>query len=154
MVSLIINSSPQTLLNFPLSSIALLGNDFHFTSDLTTHFPPSLDSQQLQCQQISIEDDAILENTEYFQVSLIPPVGVARLQVGVAEMRVAITDNDEVQVGFTETEIEVNEDGSAEERRREVCVRLEGEIEREVGVAVFSQPGNAHGKYFIRIRTF
>lgn len=81
---------------------------------------------------------------------LIAPVGVARVQVGVTEMRVAITDNDEVRVGFTETEFEVLEDGLEEEERTiQVCVKMEGEIEREVGVSVASQSGSADSEYIL-----
>ena len=91
-------------------------------------------------------DDAILENTEHFEVRLIPPVGVARVLVGVVRTQVAITDNDEVRIGFAESAFEVDEDGDEEERRLEVCVELEGEIERAVGVGVSSVSGTADGE--------
>lgn len=130
------------------STLATLGSDFNFTTDPLTHFPPTPlgGSLQVQCQPISIQDDAILENTEHFEVLLIVPVGAPRVLGGTSRMRVAITDNDMVEVGFTRTEIEVDEDASEEERRAEVCVQMVGEIEKEVSVSVRSQPGSADGE--------
>lgn len=138
------------VINFLFSCAAQLNSDFHFTFDPLTHFTPQSGAQQVQCQQIAIEDDAILEDTEYFQVQLIPPVGVARVQVGVVEARVGITDDDTVQIGFTETDIVVDEDGSEEDRRVQVCVELLGQIDRAVSVVVTSQSVTADGKCELR----
>lgn len=125
----------------------MLGSDIHFAvAPLSRFLPTSPEALQTQCHQVSVVDDAILESTEHFEAVLVPPVGVARVLVGVSRVRFAIADNDMVTVGFTQTQFTVNEDGTKDERTVNVCVQMTGEIEREVSVSVISQPGSADGE--------
>lgn len=138
--------TPYQLMLIPLEGllVAVNGSDFHFTAAPLSSFPPTFpDTEEVQCHEVSIEDDAILESTEHFEVTLVTPVDVVRVLVGVAKMRVAITDDDTVNIGFTQEEFSVDEDG---DREVEVCVQMTGEIEREVSVLISTQPGTAGGE--------
>ena len=119
-------------------------SDVHFNNETLFSFPISSASLSTQCHRVDIVDDEILENTEYFEGILTKgPVSMPRLTVGIDDIRVAITDNDMVTIGFTQTEVIVNED---DEQRIELCAELVGEIGKEVSVSVSSQPGTADGK--------
>ena len=122
------------------------GSDFHFDASPRNEFSPSADAVRSQCHSLVIVDDEILENTEHLEVVLTLPVGAARLLEGVTVMRVAISDDDTVMVGFTQTMHTVDEDASVGERTLDACVHMTGDIEREVSVLVTSQLGSAHRK--------
>lgn len=133
------------IINLPTIIIATLGSDFTFDAAAQNQFPPSTDSVRSQCHALVIVDDAILEDTEHLEAILTPPEGVARLQVGVTRIGVAISDDDTVTVGFNQTsQYVVDEDAEAEEDRVvNVCLQMMGDIEREVSVTVTSQAGTA-----------
>ncbi len=134
------------IMTAPFLLVGASGADFRFTATAQSQFLPAATALQTQCHTLVIVDDAILEDTERLQAVLTPPVGVARLQVGVTRMSVAINDDDSVRVGFTRTEHVVDEEGTAEARTLSMCVHMTGEIEREVFVSVASQPGTANGE--------
>ena len=125
---------------------ALAGSDFRFTADPGSHFSPFAGNSATLCHRVTIINDEVLENTEYFEAVLEAPVGIPRMSLGTERIRVAILDEDIVRVGFTQTSFTVDEDADDQERRTEVCVELSGEIDREILLSITSQTGTASGE--------
>ena len=123
---------------------AVQGADFLFTS-ASSSFPPTSSTSTSQCHQVTILDDAVLENTEHLEAELTAPGGIARVSIGTSVVRAAIIDDDSVIVGFSQTDFTVDEDEPQELSVR-VCVEMTGEIEREVSVSVASEHGSADGE--------
>ncbi len=108
-------------------------------------------STQTKCADVDILDDTVLENPETFSVYLNTtsvtdnPIANSgriivdsRAQVAV----VTILDNDSVTVGIERESYIVDEGDKA----IEICVVLEGELEREVHVSILTVADTAHGK--------
>ena len=106
-------------------------------------FPPSADARQTQCHTINITDDNVLETSEQFTVTLVPPVGVARMGVGQNRTIITIIDDDQVSVKFVQTELEIDEDSP--DHNVSVCILMEGVADRGVAVDVKSNPESAAG---------
>ena len=99
------------------------------------------------CMGIPIENDDILEDEEYFLLSML--TADKALYTGNDEAAgknstvvVTVTDNDSVSVGLVVSEHSVEEEGG----EVEVCVLLMGLIERDVMVTLFTEPGTAYGE--------
>ena len=105
-------------------------------------FPPSSEVPRIECVDVEIVDDAIVENVETFRVkisSLVPHVSIAD---GESESTVRVVDGDSVSVDLVRGEYEVEEEGAGVE----VCVQLTGVIEREVEVELSTIADTAHGE--------
>ena len=113
--------------------------DYTFTDPAFLVFPPS-SGTSTRCAFISIVDDLILETTEHFAV--IATSYTPRVIVIDNTSTVNIIDNDIVTVGFVELLLNVSEDIEIE-RSVTLCVKLSGEIERNVTVTVATASSNS-----------
>lgn len=100
----------------------------------------STESSQRECVNISISNDTILEDTEYFDVVLNSSDSSVRVIQG--ESRVYIIDDDGVRVGLTERALTVSE-GDGQSSR--VCVELVGRIQGDIQVILETQANSAQG---------
>ena len=131
----------QTIKNRILHCTAAVDADYQFAAPHAAAFLPNAELRQ--CHRVTIIDDNILESTEHFEAVL--STEVDRVSVLTSSTRVAITDDDFVSVGFTQTQFTVDED-DPEQRRTSVCIKVTGETGTGVSVSVTSQPGSASGE--------
>ena len=96
--------------------------------------------QHQKCESIEIEDDAILEDTEYFILQL--TTSDDDVQLGIDSARIVVVDDDNVTVGLDHEAYSIDESSG----QVTVCVSLTGDIERSVTVSVHTQPVTAQGK--------
>ena len=116
-------------------------SDFSFSLPSLVSFLNSTETQQTQCYQVNIINDNVLEGVESFEMILQAPENVDRVDVDIGHIIVTINDDDHVTIGFKQTEYSVAEDGS--EGGVNVCVLLEGAIDRDASVSIISQIGTA-----------
>ena len=93
------------------------------------------------CTSFTIIDDVILEGVESFEVSLSAEEDPAIL-FSHSSVVVEIQDNDRVTVGLIKESYTVVEEGGAVE----VCIRLNGAIERVVIVTLATEGASATGE--------
>ena len=124
---------------FILVSLSTGGQDY----DPILHLPlftTSNNNGSFQCTNISIFNDSILEDTEEFQVLLTSSDPAVRIVRNVST--VYIIDDDGVRISLTMREVTVLESNELPD----VCVELEGLIQRSISVALKTEPGSAESK--------
>lgn len=97
-------------------------------------------SSRRECVSITIINDTILEDTEYFDVVLNSSDSVVHLTQ--ESSRVYIIDDDGVRVGLKTRTLSVPE----EEGTVPICVELVGRFQQRIEVQLESQPSTAQGK--------
>ena len=115
--------------------------DFNQTTTELT-FEPGNSAHQ--CGTIAILDDTILENEEQFTVHLLTPDPSTYVEDN-GLTTVTITNDDHVTVGVVMERYWVDEGDS----EVEVCVAVQGEMERSVNVMVETAMGTAEGEYWL-----
>lgn len=131
--------------NLTLCSSRSAADVDYVTTSSSVSFSPQGDSglrTQRECVQIEILEDVILEDTEYFNVSVTSEADSVQVYGGI--LSVGIADNDYVVAGLKRLHYSVGE----EEGSVTVCVEVRGEIKRTafVQVSLETASGSAIGE--------
>ena len=93
---------------------------------------------QRDCVDITILDDSVLEDTEFFKVALTSPDELVHFTGPTAN--VYVLDDDGVRMGLTERDYAGYEGDEVE-----ICVELVGMISHDIRANISTQPNSAHG---------
>lgn len=104
-------------------------------------FQPSTEAQQSLCVDVSVVNDAILENVETFHVEI--TTTAPRVTIPLSSATVSIEDDDRVEVTVVIGELGVEED--VEGGEVDVCVSRLGATEKAVEVELFTESDSAIG---------
>ena len=120
------------------------GVDYVETS-ATLVYEPSGSAEQLLCQEVPIQNDTILENTESFDVTI--STNDRGVNLTRSRVPVYIQDDDGVRVSIEHREYSVQEEAGT----LTVCTTLDGVIERNVQLMLHLLPNTAQGDDWARV---
>lgn len=119
------------------------GADYTAVTREVKLFEPSTEAEQTLCVDVSVVNDAILEEVEIFHVEI--STSVPRVRIPLSSTAVSVEDDDEVEVTMVISELGVLEE--VESGEVEVCVSRIGATEKAVDVEVFTESDSATGTY-------
>lgn len=108
-------------------------------------YEPSGSAEQLLCQEVPIQNDTILENTESFDVTI--STNDRGVNLTRSRVPVYIQDDDGVRVSIEHREYSVQEEAGT----LTVCTTLDGVIERNVQLMLHLLPNTAQGDDWARV---
>lgn len=112
--------------------------DYTPVSNVTLFAGLSADETQVECVDISILHDSVLENTEVIEVTLSSADEEVRFTQPTTS--VYVLDDDGVRMG-----LERRDYAGYEGEEIEICVQLVGMISQNIGLDLLTVPGSAQG---------